>query len=369
MIPTGASLISDYHPEQPMARLPGSPLACLGTVLIVAFVVLALVKGGGSPPDLVETTHRLAPVMGDSCLLSAVVPTSELEAARKALEAGEEELRRVEAMMSVHRGDSEISRLNAAAAGDIVRLSLETIVVLRAAKLAFEATGGAFDVTCRPLVRVWQTAGVSGEVPTGEVLVRARAASTWDHFELRRSAVVKSVATACVDLGGVARGFAIDNAIDVMRAAGCVGGMVKVGGDVRTFGPGPAGVVWQVELQDPFAGGVWGRLPAGGAVCTSGSSARRVTARGRHSHIVDPRTGQSVDLVPSVTVTSISAETADIWATALSVLGAEGFAMLPAGSGMEAMLVAGPRNNYKVKMTAGFQAMLRGKVVFEAEVQ
>jgi thiamine biosynthesis lipoprotein len=239
---------------------------------------------------------------------------------------------------------SEISRLNAAEANQPVPLSAETLDVLRAARDAQEATGGAFDVTCRPLIELWRDAGESGRRPTDMAIARERVTSNWLGIELSEQVAIKHAATTRVDLGGIAKGYGIDRAIEAMRESGVAGGMVDVGGDLRCFGQPPAGRTWSVQVRDPFADGVLGEFQLEeGAVCTSGGYARFTEIEGRrYGHIIDPRTGRPADNVASVTVVAPTAQTADVWATALSVIGEPGLDMLP--DDLEALLIVGDAN-------------------------
>ena len=121
--------------------------------------------------------------MGTSCTLAVVSPRNPADA-EELLEQAEAMLRAVETRMSSWLNDSEIGRLNAAEAGVEVPLSPDTLKVLHLARQAHRQTGGAFDVTCRPLIELWRNAPEHGRVPTKAELAEARAASHWDLIEL-----------------------------------------------------------------------------------------------------------------------------------------------------------------------------------------
>ena len=298
--------------------------------------------------------------MGTDCTLAAVVPPGRRPDAKVVLKEAETVLRRVEARMSSWLDDSEIGRLNAAEAGIYVPLSPETLEVLRIARRAHRQTHGAFDVTCRPLVELWRAAGEHGHVPVQSELAAARDESNWGLIELSDTGATKRSATARVDLGGIAKGWAIDRAADVLRRAGLDGGMVDVGGDLVCFGKPPTGDRWPVVVRNPLGEGHVAKLRiSAGAVCTSGGYARFTEIAGRrYSHIIDPRTGQPADEVLSVTLLAADAATADVWATALSVLGPEGLKHLPVG--VEAMMMVGTRDDHQILNTPGFADLLEG---------
>jgi len=304
-------------------------------------------------------------------MLAAVTRHRERRHAEEALEQAEETLRAVEARMSAWLTDSEISRFNAAETGEEVPLSPETLAVLRTAREASTQTGGAFDVTCGPVIELWKQAAQRGIAPTEAKLTAARAASNWDFIELKDTCAIKRNAAACVDLGGIAKGYAIDQAAEALRRAGIAGGLIDVGGDLACFGHQADGQSWSVDVRDPFGPGRLARIRVrNAAVATSGNYARYAEiADKRYSHIVDPRTGQPAETTQSVTVVALTATTADIWATALSVLGSEGLNELP--EGIEVLMVAGVEDDYQILCTSEFHELIEkplpeGLIAWEA---
>ncbi|HHI69091.1 MAG TPA: FAD:protein FMN transferase [Planctomycetes bacterium] len=307
-------------------------------------------------------TSRPKGVMGTTCLLLIRVPPEEVKKGKRALSRAEAALRKVEAAMSSHLADSEISRLNAAPPARKVPLSPWTLQVLREARDLWKATGGAFDVTCRPLLLLWKKAARAGRLPTPREIRTARQASRWDLLELGARWARKKGAGLQVDLGGIAKGFGIDKALEAMKKTGVPAGLVDVGGDLRAFGPGTGpGGTWKVDVLDPFT-----RSPAGslalreGAVCTSGGYFRYVEIQGkRYSHILDPRTGRPARAASSVTLLGKEAARTDAWATALAVLGPQGLPLLQRQKGLEALVVTGTREKPRFLLTPGMKALYR----------
>jgi thiamine biosynthesis lipoprotein len=167
-----------------------------------------------------------------------------------------------------------------------------------------------------------------------------------------------------VDLGGIAKGYAIDLAAAALQEAGASAGIVDVGGDLRLFGTPEASGKWRIRIQQPP--GVeeeWTLdLPAC-AVATSGDYARWFSIGDeRLSHIVDPRTGYPVAGMGSVTVTAPDAMTADALTTALSVMGAEaGVKLVDSLPDVECMMVTeDAAGSARTHMSAGFPRMLEG---------
>jgi len=256
---------------------------------------------------------------------------------------------------------SELSLFNQAPAGQACKLSETTLGLLRLSAQLAVKTDGTFDVTCRPILQIWRAARKSKRLPTDLQIAAATGKCGWDKIELHSDSASKKVDGASVDLGGIAKGFGIDQAVAALESSGLSGGMVNVGGDVRCFGRRAGGGKWRIGVRSPFDGSPTFAIIklSAGAVCTSGNYERffEIDSK-RYSHIVDPRTGRPVDRAPSVTVVAPTATAADAWATALSVLGAAGLELIDKSSGMEAMLVIGGPKDYRLVMTPGFGELL-----------
>jgi thiamine biosynthesis lipoprotein len=332
----------------------------LVAVALLTTIALWMTRQPALDRSYVALVRQPDRIMGTTATLVAVVPRGHEATGQSGLDAGEQALRRVETLMSTYLDASEVSILNRAAAGEVVRLSPAVREVLAASQRIWQASGGAFDVTCRPLLELWRRTGQLGRVPTEAELVNARDASSWTDLELLEAGVRKRLVSASVDLGGVAKGYGIDLAFNTMTSAGCVGVLVDVGGDLRLGGHDDRGLPWTVAVRDPFADRTFADLEVEkGAVCTSGSYRRFVEIENlRFSHIVDPRTGWPTKTAASVTVWGTDAMTADAWATALSVLGVDGLDHLPPG--VEALLVKGNEEDCSVHATAEMERLLGG---------
>ncbi len=337
------------------------------TVIVLAGIVVLIAAGvwfqHGADKLLMATSPR--PIIMSTCQfnLTAVVPVSAGGQLEDIFDAAETAARIVEKQMNIYNPASELSRFNTAAAGSSVALSPETIDVLTKASLFWEQTDGAFDVTVLPLIRLWKQAEKDNALPTAAECTVARNASRWEYISLTDAGATKSVAAACVDLGGIAKGFAIDLAVAAMIEAGCVGGIVDIGGDVRCFGLRPSGKPWDVAVTNPFDPDHPRDDPLvilqvrDAAVCTSGNYRRFGVIEGKHySHIIDPRVDRPVDAYPSVTVVAPDATTADAWATALSVLGPDGLKLLP--KGVDALIVIGTPEQHTYVSTPGMNALI-----------
>ena len=315
-----------------------------------------------------DSGHRL--IMGTFARVVAVA--SDSGTAEKCIEAAFGQLETIELLCSVHRDDSEISRINRDAFKTPVKVSELTFEVLQKADRFSRLSSGAFDITVGPLVNLWQSSAEANSVPTETEL--AEVCSRVGYEKLILDADQMSVRFAVdgmkLDAGGIAKGYAIDKAIEAMQTSGAAGGMVDVGGDIRCFGTPPEGRNhWLIGLQDPAKArvGISGSEPllilqlasvdgSGTAVATSGNYQRFALIKGKkYSHIVNAGSGLPSEELASVTVISRSAADADALATAVSVMGAEkGLALIEKIPQTEAILIAaGPES--KRYLTSGAQ--------------
>jgi thiamine biosynthesis lipoprotein len=316
---------------------------------------LAPAAAGSEPPQEEQVRY----VMGTTATVQAWAPDS--ETAALAVEAAYAAFARTDSLMSTWRDDSVLSRLNNAPTGTWIEVGPEVCDVLLAARQAAEASGGAFDPTVLPLVRLWGFRGGVLAIPDS-LLIQAVLKSVGYHLlEVdqpgRRARLL--AAGAAVDLGGIAKGHALDRAAQAMREAGARGGMMDLGGNILVFGLGPAR---QVGIVDPRGDDrLLAALPlTDAAAATSGQYERFLDIQGRRfGHILDPRTGWPVPSAMSVTVVADRAILADALATAAVVLGPKaGLALLEKSPGVEGVLaVSDDGVRLRLMTTTGYVAL------------
>ncbi len=298
----------------------------------------------------VDVDSGMHEVMGTFARVVAVAADS--NTAKGCIEAAFAEIERIDELMSDYKSDSEISELNRDGFRRAVKVSKSTYEVLQRSIEFSELSCGAFDVTVGPLVDLWHSAQDANSIPNDADLLQARSKVGYDKLILdaNETSVRFAVEDMEVDLGGIAKGYAIDKAVEAMRKGGAVGGMVDIGGEIRCFGLPPAGQSrWQIGLQDPdkakdgFDAGITLLVLhlTDAAVATSGHYRRFVTIGGkRYSHIVDPESGHSSESLASVTVICPSATDADALSTAVTVMGKEkGLALIETIPQTEAILI------------------------------
>jgi FAD:protein FMN transferase len=262
--------------------------------------------------------------------------------------------------------DSELSQLSRSSGqGKVVRVSDDLWRVLDRAQRLAEETEGAFDITVGPYVNVWRRARRDREMPPPERLKRAGASVGWHHIRLNPEAqtVELLLPDMRLDLGGIAKGYAIDEAMRTLERHGIQSAMIIGGGDMAVSGPPPGRAGWRIEiapLDIPEAPPARYALLTHRALATSGDVFQHLEIDGRrYSHIVDPRTGLGLTDQSLVTVIASDAFTADSLATAASVLGpSRGLSLLTASENVEGHIVRRPGQVIEVKQTPGFERYL-----------
>lgn len=230
---------------------------------------------------------------------------------------------RLEDLMSDYRADSEVRRLGATHA-TWVPVSPPLFAVLAQALAVAHVTDGAFDPTAGPLVALWRTARRERRLPTRTAIRTALRRTGWRHVALdtvgRRVRLAR--AGMQLDLGGIAKGWILQAALDTLRARGVPRALLEAGGDIVVGEAPPGEPGWHIET--PGADSVVAIQAArlvDAAIATSGPTAQFVEIGGvRYSHVVNPRTGLALVTDELATVIAHHGATADALATALTVV-------------------------------------------------
>ena len=235
------------------------------------------------------------------------------------------EIRRVDALMSLHRPDSELVRLNARAVREAVPVSEELFQVLAQAQEIARETEGAFDITIGPLADLWGFIRKEYSLPNRAEVSAALPRVNYRLIELDpKTRTVRFLAAGVsLDLGGIAKGYAVDCAVEQLHALGVSNVLVRAGGDLRVSGAPPDREHWAVQIEDPAKRGRRAVIPLrDAAVSTSGNYENFFQVEGRrYSHILDPRTGWPVPGLASCSVIASTCLESDAWATACFVYG------------------------------------------------
>ena len=320
----------------------------------IAFVaIIVALAWHGLRQRSVELDSGVRQVMGTFTRILVVAPDK--KTALSAIEAGMTAITRVDTLMSDWDPNSQLSEVNRRAFLEPVMVDADLFEVLSAAMDCSKLSDGAFDITIAPVVLLWRQTRQTGIAPTDEQVAAARAKVGYKNLLLDGQAktVRFAVEGMALDLGGIAKGYAVDRAVTALKQAGALGGMVSVGGEVYCFGT-PAGKQphWYIGLQDPADDDrILLKLKLDGrAVSTSGDYQQFVIINGqKHSHIVNPATAQSAADLSSATIIAPTSMQADALATAVSVLGPEkGLAMIESVPDVEALLIpSGQPNTFR----------------------
>jgi thiamine biosynthesis lipoprotein len=252
------------------------------------------------------------------------------------------EMRRIDALMSTYKPDSELSRVNRGAARSPVPVSRELLELIARSLEFSELTGGAFDITYASAGRYYDYR--AGRKPTAAELAAALPAIDYHHvvIDRERDSIRFDHPGVTIDLGGIAKGYAVDRAIALLRAGGIEHALVSAGGDTRVIGE-RWGRAWQVGIRDPRdSDGVVTLIPLKDlAISTSGDYERFFEEDGvRYHHILNPGTGTATRAVHSASIIGASATTTDALSTSLFVLGVEkGLRLVDSLPDIEAVII------------------------------
>jgi len=291
-----------------------------------AYLLLALGLAGlkGCSPALQRYEFE-RPQMGT--VFRIVLYAAEESAANAAAAAAFARIDQLNATLSDYDPQSELSRLSqTSGSGQAVPVGDDLWVMLQASQRIAKQTGGAFDITIGPVVKLWRRARRQGRLPDAQALEQALAAVGHEKIVLNpagRTAELKEPGMS-LDLGGIAKGYAADEALEVLRQRGIRRVLVAAGGDVVVSDPPPGKKGWVVAVKamlDPDMPAPY-LLLRDAAVSTSGDAFQYVVIDGkRYSHIIDPRTGLGLTTPMGVTVVARKATMSDAYATAIAVLG------------------------------------------------
>ena len=290
------------------------------------------------------------------------------DAAQRGFKAAFARIEQLNGIMSDYDPESELSRLSDAAPTEKpVSLSDDLYAVLKESLRWSRASDGAFDVTVGPMVRLWRRARRQQEMPSSERLAEARAAVGYQHVrpDAGHKTAMLAKSNVRLDLGGIAKGYAVDEALKTLRSLGIRRALVNGSGDVGAGDPPPDESGWKIGIAPLEADGPPSRilLLANRAVATSGDAFQYVEIGGmRYSHIVDPRTGLGLTDHSSVSVVADDCTTADALASAVSVLGPDkGLALVERTTRAAALILRAPHGKPETHVSKTFDELPTAK--------
>jgi len=332
-----------------------------GNLLLIGAYIFFQVRAGRH----YEADSGFRPVMGT--IARVVVIADSKKAGNLCIEKAFDKLYEIDDKMSYYKDDSEISRINRDAFKEAVTVSADTFYLIKRSVQFSELTKGAFDITVGPLKDLWQKAADINSAPTEKQLEAAREKVGYEKIILNESdlSVRFAVEGMKLDMGGIAKGFAVDEAMDTIMRTGCQGAMVDLGGNIRCFGTTAKGEKdWLIGIQNPEVNSpnqnILTLKLTGQAVATSGDYRRFFEVEGHsRSHILNLRTGESAEGLSSVTIITQKATDADALSTAVTVMGAEkGLELIEKIPYTEAILIT-KVPEYKIIKSRGADAFIK----------
>jgi thiamine biosynthesis lipoprotein len=230
----------------------------------------------------------------------------------------------LEDVMSDYRPTSELMRLCDQAAGKPVKVSDDLFAVLKVSQALAEKTDGAFDITVGPIVKLWRAARKLKQMPASADLSKALESVGCQKLKLddKNHTATLLAANMKLDLGGIGKGFAGDEAIKTLKENGLPIAMFEAGGDIVLGDAPPNQKGWTIEIEQKIPRGPNRLVLANCGVSTSGDTEQFVEINGqRYSHVVDPHTGVGLTNHFAATVVAPDGITSDSLSTALTVLG------------------------------------------------
>jgi FAD:protein FMN transferase len=324
--------------------------------LAVGIILVGLFLGIGRGLKEVKRTEFLM-----DTIVSSEIHVKSGQQGEEALDLAFGEMARLENILDRFIATSEVAAINRAAGTSPVTVSAETFDVIRKSLQVGEQTAGAFDITIAPLMRLWNFGSENVSIPDEEELAEARKLVNFLKVQLNAadSSVFLTDTGAELDLGGIAKGYIVDRAVDILIAQGITSASIDGGGDIRVIGSKPGGNPWRIGVRHPRDRREIIAIVNlhNQAIVTSGDYERFfVVDDVRYHHILDPATGMPARGIISVTVIAPDAFTADAWSTALFVLGLEaGMKLIEELPEIEAILIT---DDEEVHISSG----LTGKV-------
>lgn len=244
--------------------------------------------------------------------------------AKKAVDLAEQEIKRLDALLSTGNTDSEVYRINQNGGGS---LSEDTAYLVSRSLDLYRQTDGAFDIAIYPVMREWGFADRNFKVPDPDTLkdLLSRADASMITYDKERQEVSFEKEGMQIDLGGIAKGYTSGRIMDIFRSCGLKSGLVNLGGNVQAYGTKTDGSRWRVAIEDPQdTDSYFGILSVQDkAVITSGGYERYFEEDGKtYHHIIDPKTGYPADSgLLSVTIVSEDGTLADGLSTSFFIMG------------------------------------------------
>lgn len=325
--------------ERAAIGMPG--LVCIASLILTVILLAGCVSPASTS---LQRFQFQEPQMGTLFTITLYAPNETV--AKAAAQAAFQRVAALNRVMTDYDPQSELMQLRQHPVGEAVRVSEDLFDVLQRSQRVAIMSDGAFDVTVGPMVQLWRRARRQRALPAPERVAEAAKAVGYQKLKLdaHRRTVALLVPNMRLDLGGIAKGYAADQALAVLRDYGLRRAMVAASGDIAIGDPPPGQKAWRIGVGSIDAAGKEPTrilLLHNAGVSTSGDTEQFVEINGvRYSHVVDPKTGYGLAHRIGVTIVARDATTTDSLGTTVSVLGAErGLKLVESLSDVSALIV------------------------------
>ncbi len=270
----------------------------------------------------------------------------------------------LDAILSDYHADSELDRICRTAVRRPVKVSDDLFRVVSASERLSEDTGGAFDITIGPVTHLWREARATKQMPGKGAIAQAESRCGFRklHIDSEHRTITLDRDSMQLDAGGIAKGYAADEALAALSRLDIHSALVAASGDLAFSDAPPGQAGWKIGVDSldsaevPFTRVL---VLANGAVSTSGASEQHLDANGaRYSHIINPKTAMGLTRAITVTIVARHGIDSDALATAVSVLGAKrGLALIERRPGVAALIVTGGQGKLQVIESSRFRLL------------
>lgn len=314
---------------------------------ILFVLILSLLVGCSGITEYKETRELMGTIV------TITVYGDDKAFLKESVEDAFDEIIRIDALLSNYKNDSDVSLLNSqkyiTGFSDDLKINIEKSVYYS------KISNGSFDITVQPILDLYSESFAAGGPPSDDQ-IREKLGMVNFRYINYSDDIIAIHPKQKITLGGIAKGYAVDKAIEVLQGKGIQSALVNAGGDMMTIGTKPDGEKWNVALADPRDKKNTIDIIElnGNAVVTSGDYERYFTEDKSFHHIVDPRTGYSATELISVTIVADNAMDADAISTAVFVLGREKGAELMKELGVYGTIVTA--NKYVIRIGPACQS-------------
>jgi thiamine biosynthesis lipoprotein len=296
--------------------------------LLMAVLLLSFVGGGNCADAQKEALERFVYRQGHMGMeVRLVLYAPDRVMSEQAARAAFDQVEHLDSLLSSYRSDSELMRVNRQAGQGPVSVGYHLFSVLKRGQALARQSEGAMDVTAGALIQLWREARRTGQLPDSTVLQAARRRVGWQHLSLNANDQTVAFGREGMELvlGGLAKGYILEETLEVLVEHGVSHALVEAGGDLVTGAPPPGKEGWAVDVPHSLSGDSSSVITvAHSAVATSGDGVQYVEIGGtRYSHVINPRTGLGLTNQPTTTVVAPDGLVADAVATTVGVVGPE----------------------------------------------